>query len=410
MRPARAVALTFVIVQNAVRAVRGQAFEGGMAAALAADDECRAGSADEKCALAALQLRGQALGSVGDKAAGAASAGSAIESLSAAVAAQEEAAAEEMLPYYCVYYPWLPVCTQVPPYVPPPTPVGPGPSPKNRYKLQKPSNAEVKTFYMYRVQSTESYAPMNQDMTNLAGCLWYLHNEIVVSHSGKKGRTGTYFATRKTRIEKFKVQTKATQTLIDVGMNFGVMNPFDSGACTGPFDCNEQFDNYGYTVGCETWNPGSQSNYPHAQWNDMNHYKGAIWYSLPGPCPLTRFNMKTPQCEAAQRGGAGCPAGQEPDGKGDCTYTYEKVGEINIDDLEGITDFEEFTRHGGIEYGYRSDVGVHMTFWNHKKDDVACQARVDKAEKLFKAKYPDMPDLPDPTCDFDKDKFYGRVV
>merc|ERR1711920_140174 len=111
---------------------------------------------------------------------------------------------------------------------------------------------------------------------------------------------------------------------------------------------------------------------------------------------MTRFAMKTPQCEAAQRGGA-CPAGvTTPTGKGDCTYTYEKVGEISIDDLEGITDFDAFTKNGGLEYRYGWDHGVHMSFWDKKTDDAACQARVEKAEKMFKEKYPDMPDLPDP--------------
>jgi len=257
------------------------------------------------------------------------------------------------------------------------------------------------TFYMYRVQSTENYPEYNHDMLNLAGGMWYLHNEVVWH---PKGRSGTYFSNPVSRILKFKVQVKATQPLYDLGFNFGVLNTFDSGMCSGPWKC-ENFQTYGYTVGCETWEPGSPSNFPHAQWNKLNHYKGAIWFSLPGPCPSKNYKRKDAQCTKREPGGQ-CPPGKTPTGSYDCTYTLEKVGEITINELEGISDYDKFVAGGGREYDPKTDKGVHMTFWDGLQDEAACARRVAAAENLFKQKYPKLPDLPGAKCDFNRFKFF----
>merc|ERR1719229_1141705 len=111
--------------------------------------------------------------------------------------------------------------------------------------------------------------------------MWYLHNEIVIHP--KLQRSGTYFSTKKTRLEKFRIQTRATQPLFLAGMNFGVVNAFDIGKCTGPYEC-KNFDHYGYTVGCEAWDNYDRG-FPHSQWVGVNYYPGAAWFSLPGPCP-----------------------------------------------------------------------------------------------------------------------------
>lgn len=228
--------------------------------------------------------------------------------------------------------------------------------------LLQPSNAPVFTFYMYRVQSAQTYDPENQNMANLAGALWYLHNEIVW-HTGLQ-RSGTYFADPKTRIERFKVSTKATQPLVDLGMNFGPVDAFDLTRCTGPYQC-ENFKTFGYTVGCEDWNGGAAS-FPHQQWVGKNMYPGAKWYSLPGPCPSAGIGSKTAACVRQEPGGACRGTDTMPTGSGDCTYVYEKMGEIAIDDLEGLSSPGIFKAMGNTEYDQSTDKGKGMSFWDDK--------------------------------------------
>lgn len=272
--------------------------------------------------------------------------------------------------------------------------------------LLQPSTAPLRTFYMYRVQSDENYNPENQNMGNIGGILWYMHNEIV--YHPKLQRSGSYFSTGKTRIERFKVQTRATQPLLDAGMNFGVVSAFDWGKCTGPYNCKKTFETFGYNVGCETWQAGAPSAFPHNQWVNQNVYPGAMWYSLPGPCPSKKLDAKDRACMAAEPGGA-CEGDGPPTGTGNCTYTYEKAGEISINELEGIKDPQTFIRLGGFEYSPTTDRGFYTSFWNNKGSAAACQKRIDAVKILFRQKYPDQPDLPDPICDFNQFKFYDKV-
>jgi len=255
---------------------------------------------------------------------------------------------------------------------------------------------------MYRVQGDDDYPQPNHNLANLAGALWYLHNEIVWH---KEGRRGTYFSSPVTRILKFRVQMKATQPLFAMGMNFGAMNTFDSGECTGPWDC-DNLGRSGYVVGCETWQAGAGSNFPHQQWNHLNKYPGATWYSLPGSCPSQRHTNKSSNCVDIAPGGL-CPHGVEPTGTWNCTYRLFQVGEITIDELEGIADYEEFIRNGGREYDPKTDKGVNTAFWDRLQHAGACTWRVDAAEKKFREKYPKHQVLPDPKCDFDKHRFYS---
>lgn len=239
-------------------------------------------------------------------------------------------------------------------------------------------------------------------MGNIAGMLWYLHNEIVW-HEG--GRRGTFFNVPKTRLERFKVSMRAPEPLYEKGMNFGVVNTFDAGKCTGPFGC-VNFKQYGYTVGCETWDSGSPNNFPHQQWDKMNHYPDATWYSLPGTCPSQPVANKTAACREAEPGGA-CPTGQTPNGESNCIYSYEKLGEISIDELEGIGSYEALIKAGGKEYDALTDRGVGTTFWDNKNSSAACQQRIQAALNLFEAKFPSQPKLQDPKCDFNKYVFYA---
>ena len=59
------------------------------------------------------------------------------------------------------------------------------------------------------------------------------------------------------------------------------------------------------------------------------------WHSGPKLRLHLRFWAKDRRCALTEPSGA-CPEGiEEPTGEIDCTYTYKKVGEISIDELEG---------------------------------------------------------------------------
>jgi len=275
-------------------------------------------------------------------------------------------------------------------------------SPLSPFSSKDPT---VKHFYMYRVQNDEDYSPENQNMANVGGALWYLHNEIIWHHWN---RGGTYASTPKTRVERFLVATRAPDKLLAKGMNFGVVNTYDLGQCTGPFAC-ENLQEYGPAVGCESWTKradGKQgNNFPHDQWKGVNMYPNAMWYSLPGRCSSKKFWNQTGDCEKDEPSGV-CPPGVVPNGEWTCTYSYQKVGEILINELEGIDSFSQFIKEGGREYDRMTDRGDNMDFWDKIRDPEACQQRIDKVIMLFLKKYPDQPVLHDPICDFDVANFY----
>jgi len=263
------------------------------------------------------------------------------------------------------------------------------------------SDAPVLHYYMYRVQNDEDYSPENQNMANIPGALWYLHNEIVWHHWL---RAGTFASTPKSRIERFLVFSRATQSLYKKGMNFGVVNTYDLGKCTGPFGC-ENLQHYGPVVGCETWDPDQDNNFPHGQWVGKNLYPNASWYSLPGKCSSKKFWDQQGECTQTEPGGA-CPLGIVPTGSHSCTYTYQKVGELRISEIENISSFEHLIEGGGREYDRATDKGVHVHFWDGIDDVDKCQRRIDAVNLLFQRKYPEQPILTDPACDFSLRKFY----
>lgn len=198
--------------------------------------------------------------------------------------------------------------------------------------------------------------------------MWYIQNEIVSGVYGTPHRFGI------SRILRFKVAMRATQPLLDKGMNFGVRVAFDSGMCTGP-GCDFDWRNYGYNVGCNRL-----GNYPFPQYN--THYRDAVWYSLPGTCPSKSYLDVTSVCEAQEPGGR-CSG--IPTGTGNCTWNYEPAGNLTFRELYGNQTMNEF--------------------WANPNDDAANQRKVDAARALLAAKYGGDP--PTPPCDFNFDRFYG---
>merc|ERR1712045_123103 len=232
----------------------------------------------------------------------------------------------------------------------------------------------------------DKYPMENVNTGNLAGVMWYLHNEVVCSTPRKYGIK---------RIVRLKVQVATPRRLKAKGMKFGVRFAYDGETCTGagpwvgPSACREQWRRYGYFVGC---NLLGQYPFPMASQGFPVHYPNATWYSLP----------RKGRCK-----GKGPPTGED-----NCVYQYKKAGEVTVDEVAGITNYwsNANDRPGWKEYDLMLDHGTDRpSFWDKKFDDGHCLERLKKAQKVFKDKYPDDPtdeDLPAPMCDFDCLKFY----
>eukprot|EP00928_Gymnodinium_smaydae_P062595 TRINITY_DN46420_c0_g1_i1.p1 TRINITY_DN46420_c0_g1~~TRINITY_DN46420_c0_g1_i1.p1 ORF type:complete len:585 (+),score=75.54 TRINITY_DN46420_c0_g1_i1:50-1756(+) len=223
--------------------------------------------------------------------------------------------------------------------------------------LTRPSTAPEFSFYLYRTQGPEQdggdYPLENVNAASASGVLWYLHNEMI-----KECNYGNTAGMRRfgvTRIRRFKITYKAPQTLYDKGMNFGTLCSFDSGECTGPhrhgwsgtgsgWNSKDEWEEYGFYVGC-----AKLGDYPHQEWPSGRRYLDAVWYSLPGACPTMNFHKATTQCKDELPGGR-CDF---VTGQGNCTYKTEPAGEIDIDELVGITpqwsNRAEFCQAGCVE-------------------------------------------------------------
>jgi len=317
--------------------------------------------------------------------------------------------------------------------------------------LEMPSSGPTMTFYAYRVQNDQNYLPVNQNMANLAGALWYLHNEIITQLAG--GIRAPLCTRRfgKTRLQRFKFTYKPTEPLVKRGLNFGVRSAFDFGENTGD-GCtnnayhdrrhgNEQYKKFGYIVGCQILGNSDQCNFPGCP-KDANAagctpgkkdeagmpYPGALWFSVPGYCPERKLSKKKEGL--GPRGGnqycaRRAPGGycKTPTGTRDCTFTYEDAGEISLNELSGVEpkypDFNTFCHAGCAEYAkagnrrrrrlthLNDNGGCGVTFFDDLSNVTRAKGRMKAVTDLFKKKYPDVPtELAEAPCDFDKAKFF----
>jgi len=293
------------------------------------------------------------------------------------------------------------------------------------------------TFYVYRAQSVANYPLENVDAADLAGVLWYLHHEVIPATPRK------YHIDR---IRRHKIRYKPTQEFWNVHhASFGPFFAYDGGRCTTP-EGGKLYHQYGFLIGCQfvTLSEGAyMSDKPTtvACKPGSDQCRSPLWYSLPGPCPTKGLQQqdlkgnsetldvskgKDPECVRRMPGGR-CRGGGPPTGAPDCTYSVEQAGEILLDELAGIEDYNEFWNtsyykcqqdkmRGKVsgpcirnrEYDGELDRGIGNTFWNGKFDKDRCHARMEKARALFRKHYPDFPDLETPLCDFDmiyKDEF-----
>jgi len=212
---------------------------------------------------------------------------------------------------------------------------------------------------MYRAQSDANYPVQNVNAADLAGVLWYLHNEVV------------HMCPRKysiTRVLRLRVAVRRPMT--------GYM-AFDMGKCTVP-GCDRVWRRSGYAVGCQVVPYGGSPAVPSGIPGN--------WYSLPGPCPSRENGLKDQACMAAQPGGACRGAWNDR-----CTYMVEHAGEVRLDELTGIRNYTAFCQAGNLEYSPATDSGIHFSFWDGKFDLSRCRQRYDALLAAFRRKYPNEP-------------------
>lgn len=303
----------------------------------------------------------------------------------------------------------------------------------------------VTSFYVYRAQSDASYPLENVNVADLAGVLWYVHNEVVTSTPRK------YHIDR---IKRFRISVKNTQEFWNVHhRHFGPFLAFDAGRCTtvseGRSTCDDCYGQYGFIVGCQPKDLDICSGYLSPAQTVANCRPGSaecrapLWYALPGPCPsmgMTNLEIdanmasqdvdsyKTADCKQRNPGGR-C---SWPTGAPDCTYSVAPAGEIFLDELANISDYNYFWNASfaecsekqtmGLqtepcvrkkEYDEELDAGVGCSFWDRRNDQERGALRMKRAMDLFRKKYPGLPaSLPQPLCDFDmiyKDEFAWPV-
>lgn len=293
------------------------------------------------------------------------------------------------------------------------------------------------SFYMYRAGGESFYPLENVNTASLEGVMWYLHNEVVASTPRKYGID---------RIRRFKVQVHNTQEFFNVHKRqFGPFFAFDAGKCTtkattadGESICDKTYHQYGFLVGCQTV---SLENFRYlapaptttACEPGSDACRAGLWFSLPGECPSMGIPQESIKANAALQNvdkyktfncRVRSPGGQcdQATGAPDCTYSVEEAGEVFLDDLAGIENYNfwwnaSFTQcnkdlEAGIradacekhlEYSFELDRGVGTDFWDARGDEGRCLGRVQKALSLFTQKYSTMDARMDPpACDFDQ--------
>ncbi|CAI5721197.1 unnamed protein product [Hyaloperonospora brassicae] len=178
--------------------------------------------------------------------------------------------------------------------------------------------------------------------------------------------------------------------------------PLDGGRCNPnakgafPKECNQYIGaagepKLGFCVGGTLQDNEAIAPYPHN-----------YWFSFPNSCPQQLWDKKTDACRKKYPGGL-CPLGVEPDGV-TCTFSYEILGYILLDDVVGITsmvnpktkrkfaDYYEFCKAGGVEFSAslsssRGGVKMHrgLEFWAKPGDRNANAARVKKLVSSYAA-------------------------
>ncbi|KDO26628.1 hypothetical protein SPRG_08032 [Saprolegnia parasitica CBS 223.65] len=172
-----------------------------------------------------------------------------------------------------------------------------------------------------------------------------------------------------------------TQDDNSVVPEYGHFVAMDNGYCT-PKDAKGTLSPYCLNFGglMNTANIGPYVGGETRGTHDFGSYPDNVWFSFPNSCYTKTFDQKDDACRKAQKGGL-CPLGTQPDGV-TCTYSYEVLGYLFIDDLVGITNMTssqtmqpyknrvEFCKDSKIEYDFNAkrahteDAGLLLDFYN----------------------------------------------
>ncbi|TMW57318.1 hypothetical protein Poli38472_003243 [Pythium oligandrum] len=127
-------------------------------------------------------------------------------------------------------------------------------------------------------------------------------------------------------------------------------------------------------------------------------YPDTYWFSFPNTCPNMAWGKKTEECRATTRKGL-CDIGQAPDGVA-CTFAYDIIGWVTIDDVVGITsignketgepyaNFTEWCQAStkNIEFAGDDKTGEMksgLKFWNKPLDKTANSQRASKVVEVY---------------------------
>lgn len=177
---------------------------------------------------------------------------------------------------------------------------------------------------------------------------------------------------------------------------YGPFLTFDNGACHSNRYCDTLHGEHGKP------NLGPYVGAKSEAFADRNPTVGSQWYSLPGSCPSQEWT-KDAECIEEQPSGA-CLPGQIPDGE-KCTYSYEMYGQVNLDDLVGITSIvnkktnetfksaQEYCKAGFVEFerDEKFDFLQGLDFWKAPLDAGKNKERVVELVRYYSMQENNLP-------------------
>ncbi|CAK4236655.1 unnamed protein product [Aphanomyces euteiches] len=299
--------------------------------------------------------------------------------------------------------------TTAPTYTPPPTPVAwtmkTITSVQARVQSSAPvwdstQNLWVANFPSLKNDPTDKWAA-SLDTVNTAsveGSLFYVQTEGIGKDvdnacSRKTNMSYIWFYSIKIAQPYFAVAQYGSDT--GKVPEYGAFVAMDNGMCTlqgqqVPAECQE-FTGLNYNPKLGPYVGGEyRKTHPRA------NYSNNVWFSFPGSCFLKAFGAKTSPCLAdpMQQGGL-CPKGVEPDGV-KCTFTFEVLGFLSIDDLVGITNQSnpntgkpftsrvEFCKAGLTEFDFDTNKSdLTSGFWNDPLNSTANDIRTQKMMTMY---------------------------
>jgi hypothetical protein len=178
---------------------------------------------------------------------------------------------------------------------------------------------------------------------SVEGALMYVQAEAI----NIKNRDAKERCVRKTKVQNVVfyeiliAQTNETIAQFSADWStpeYGPMIAMDSGRCT-PTEGDSKLPAECYQFNGENGQPnvGPFVGGTNKEDSDRAPYPGNYWFSFPNTCPTQTWANKSESCRASSRKGL-CPVGVAPNGV-ECTFAYNILGWVPIDDIVGITSF-----------------------------------------------------------------------